>query len=819
MFVLLIAPPSHLALNQKQLGPTECGGEEFCTVPRDVAEGGYGQLSFGSKGRNDGAEEFPQGWAYALRNVQGWSQGVYGVPALHRQIEEYLTDGFYDLDPYRPARNIVWAYGASILRAIGIFSDYFGPEGWTNGTIFAGGFSLGGFSGAIANEADPESRLTGIFTYAAHASLDDNFRVPGNNLGNTIITSRRDLSPFAQPLSPFVAWDCEDPWYQSFSALAPLIVDQMDAGCELSRFFSPLHYDPTFDPNRKVLLAQGAQDEPWSVKGFEETYKYYSGYVYLGNAQMELEGDVDHAYFLGGVTGSYGGELITPSEKITWGSYPEFEDSPDDVFETFVNADWLNPDHSDSVDTQFWQDPSPSLGFNRLHRTIRNFVLYHGGYDDSGIVLAIPPPPPPGKADGLGNGVDVELSVFEDGDDTIVRYEMTSCFDETLLNEYEELEIVFRASADKFWHVLPACDEESDEGIGEGTYTVNVDNAAYDYNADCYRMLAAPGEKFGKCTSASGDMDTDTTHDGFRGVATAGPEGEECRTYAVEFRGTTSGFQSGAWEVPDQFTAWAELRAYDANDRFLTGSTSYIEPVSQSPLPDQQGRYTQCVRPIKHINVYRLLRQLVIDDEVSEITAEFPDAPTCTPLELDEWPIAVEGLYALDLRGYDVTIPAYTTLETGPAGLVIGTDCDLTIEEDATLTIDHGDDDVDSRILLIARNIQIDGSVVNDSEERGAVRGAALDSIAIGATGVLSATNLLRDGEDGEGLVGLHTLGAVTLAGQLDANETQHGGIVTIAGDDVTIAATAILTADADDQETGSVGGVIGVKADGDLIV
>lgn len=80
VFVLVIAPPSHLAINFTRCDT--CGGEEFQTEPRwdfgapDIGTG-YGQLSFGAYGRDGGEEYFPTlfsvtgGRARSLDSEQG----------------------------------------------------------------------------------------------------------------------------------------------------------------------------------------------------------------------------------------------------------------------------------------------------------------------------------------------------------------------------------------------------------------------------------------------------------------------------------------------------------------------------------------------------------------------------------------------------------------------------------------------------------------------------------------------------------------------------------------------------------------------------
>jgi hypothetical protein len=200
-----------------------------------------------------------------------------------------------------------------------------------------------------------------------------------------------------------------------------------------------------------------------------------------------------------------------------------------------------------------------------------------------------------------------------------------------------------------------------------------------------------------------------------------------------------------------------------------------------------------------------------------EASYSFPETPSCnqTYYELDAWPSSVDDKYVLDLSGHNVVIPASTTLTTGEHGLTIFTDCNMTVANTATLGVD-GDAD-DARVALVARNLTVNGEVTNDADESGSVILAGLDSVTIGSTGVVSASNLSRVNNYGAARVEIKSLGDIDIAGAVEANETTHGGTVSITGDNTTFALTAGIYADGDIQENDSIGGTISAFAKNDF--
>ncbi|MCC6160034.1 MAG: hypothetical protein IT350_18420, partial [Deltaproteobacteria bacterium] len=795
VFVVMIAPPSHVAADMSQdIDPSDLPAyEDFNTIVTQI---------------NVSAGREPSG--------PGWR-------ALEDAQHRYLLDGFLGEDPVQPARNYAWAFGESAMRAVNLFDKFFEPAGWTSGSLAIGGFSAGGWLGLVSNEALQASMysnvtITGVFTFAAHGSLDDNFRVPGNNMGYTIVTSGAPLVGDDAANRPYIAWDCDGDLPSQFSQP---VLDRMEAGCALSRYFSPLRYDPTFD-ERPILLAQGSADEPWGLMGLQRTFEMYRSYLGAENAFMQLEGDVDHGYFLG-ARGGYGflygdyfwHNALFPSEGVIDAGYVDLDDPQtfdrhlDKKFESFVNADALHPRRL----TQGW---------NRLEGSIRNFILSSAG---SGIESEeiVPPPPSPIRPSDSSPGVDIAMSSYTEDGDKIYRYEMTACYDEDLPNvtgyENAEFEIRFIASPDRFWHTLPACDDEefADPNPPDATYVVDAENGNYEYERNCVRKVAGHPKYNDRCGTVDGDdSDVSLTRNGFRGEPVAqNPEGLLCSTYAIEFRGSIAGMNP--WAPPKQFAAWAELVVQDENDTQLASSTSPIGIKTLSSL-GETDEFTQCVRSMDDSGLFGSAVTLMVDFGFAEMPFSFSNTPSCngTPIVLDEWPEPVEDLEVLDFSGYNVELDGSAFLATGERGLTITTDCDFTIPSSSTLAVDA--DDSDAQLTIIARNITIDGLLYNRPEESAMIRLAALDSLNVGALGEVSIRNLDRDGSTKGGIIYLSSNGSVEVHGELNATQDVAGGQIIVEGHDVTYGRYAEIHANA---ATGnpSTGGVIATWSTGDVLV
>ena len=366
--------------------------------------------------------------------------------------------------------------------------------------------------------------------------------------------------------------------------------------------------------------------------------------------------------------------------------------------------------------------------------------------------------------------------------------------------------------------------------MGDASYTVDL-TSNYQFNTPCAkRSIDGQSAKYeDKCKDESSDEDVSRFHDGFLGVDILEvaqeypvPEGYECRTFTLRFDDVVDSDPPIApTQLPNQFVAWAELRERD-EDGYLAGATTPVTLVSRKlAIADTPPRYDQCLRPIDddQTKAWRVYPNTVwVERDHGGFVAQFSDNPSCASLELDEWPDPVDEEVFLDLTGYDVTVPASTSLETGPQGLTIVTDCDFTIENGASLAIDP-DDDTISDITIVARNVSVAGSISNDSEVSATVHLAALESIAVESTGAISVSNLDREGQAGAGRIKLRSEGGIVIDGTLEANETNHGGFIEILGEDVTFNEGAVLEADADSQESGSEGGVIAIRARDDLDV
>ncbi|MCC6159597.1 MAG: hypothetical protein IT350_16215, partial [Deltaproteobacteria bacterium] len=113
VFLLMIAPPSHIAVNLMQ-DHNESADEHFRTPLTRHMSPNYAQLSFGSYGRDGGQEAFPN--IGVLRSRIG---------SLKFQQEKYLTDGFLDLEEVEPALNLLFAYIYAADRALNLFDKFF----------------------------------------------------------------------------------------------------------------------------------------------------------------------------------------------------------------------------------------------------------------------------------------------------------------------------------------------------------------------------------------------------------------------------------------------------------------------------------------------------------------------------------------------------------------------------------------------------------------------------------------------------------------------------------------------------------------------
>ncbi|MCC6158146.1 MAG: hypothetical protein IT350_08830 [Deltaproteobacteria bacterium] len=838
VMLLMIAPPGHKAISEKQIDedadPNDDCEEDFCTVfmgPGDTDYDGIWHTSLGLLG-NAAPPEYED----------------YDISAA---IGKSLLGGFIGENNPKPDRHILWWYAESAMKGISLFQHFFADETnpWTNGELFVGGFSMGGIASMISNEADPGSRVTGTFTIASHVGLEDNFRVPGDFLALRLLTSDGAWSPPVHQ-APFVSWDCDrfdsQSYLETLGDVYPQIaIDRMDASCRVARYFSPLLYDPTF-AERPVLLAQGAQDEPFSVRGMERTWMYLADYLGTDLAKMHLAPDLDHKYFMG-MAGAADANLrdyysmnLTPSKDLDADAYPDFGEATS-TFETFLNGDWINP--SGVFQNLDMDAPFETLALNRVLGTVRHFILSNASFllgtaPDPPELVSLPPAPV--SPTTLEPGVLVTRSVHrvpgigQEPDYDVAQYEMISCFRPTTVGE--EAEIFFHASADRFWHVLPGCEDESTNdydrsSLGNASYLIDQqDNYLYNTTFAERDPGTALALYVDKCRAATGDSDVSRFHDGFLGVDVLDvypfypvPEDHECRVFSVAFGDPISATPNfSELRSPRQFTAWAELREYD-NGSYLAGTTTPVTMVGTNVVPPTDGPppYEQHVRPDAgplELLLRALLEFLFPDRWVRLASFEFPVTTSCASLELDEWPDPVDEEVFLDLTGYDVTVPASTSLETGPQGLMIVTDCDFTIESGASLGIDP-DDDTNSDITIVARNITVGGSISNDSDVSGSIHLAAFNSIEVESGAEISVTNAGRTDPYGAGTIRLQSQGSLVIDGQLAANETLHGGVISVFGEDVTINTDASFEADADPMEEDSGGGLIAIRAKDDLDV
>ncbi|MCZ7584596.1 MAG: hypothetical protein M5R36_15360 [Deltaproteobacteria bacterium] len=203
--------------------------------------------------------------------------------------------------------------------------------------------------------------------------------------------------------------------------------------CRMLRYFDPAgdEFASVYPQRHPVFLANGAQDEPWTVGGFQETFRVFSREVPVFR---HLRADLDHAHYFGFMS-----------------SYESYSNIMNFCYESRPGR---------------CRDPfGREFSMNELYRSVAVFFysLVRGE-----PYAAVPSRPRVEERPGSPSA----------GDTT---YRLTSCWD--ALADPSPAAARFDVSLDRFWHILPACDNGTFLPGAEFTYVLA--DRRYRYNAAC----------------------------------------------------------------------------------------------------------------------------------------------------------------------------------------------------------------------------------------------------------------------------------------------------------------------------------------------